>query len=114
MEEYQAHQLERTRAVIRELEAEQERLREREKKQRMQVSWQLQPSRADGGVALLHRANCGLYTKEMGYLNAQERRSRWPRRGSSRARCAARRTDLGMDERPEAIGQGAGVEGITA
>ncbi|MFE9122878.1 DUF6233 domain-containing protein [Streptomyces sp. NPDC007172] len=24
------------------------------------------------GVALLHRANCGLYTKEMGYLNAME------------------------------------------
>ncbi|MFE4874180.1 DUF6233 domain-containing protein [Streptomyces sp. NPDC056682] len=72
MEEYQAHRLERTRAVIRELEAEQERLREREKKQRMQVSWKLQPWRADGGVALLHRADCGLYTKEMGYLNAQE------------------------------------------
>ncbi|MCT9094272.1 DUF6233 domain-containing protein [Streptomyces sp. ASQP_92] len=58
--------------MIRELEAGQERLREREKRQRMRVSWKLQPSRADGGVALLHRANCGLYTKEMGYLNAQE------------------------------------------
>ncbi|WP_328306421.1 DUF6233 domain-containing protein [Streptomyces sp. NBC_00442] len=72
VEEYQAHQLERTRAVIREFEAEQERLREREKKQRMQVSWKPQPSCADGGVALLHRGNCGLYTQEMGYLNAQE------------------------------------------
>ncbi|MFE0685784.1 DUF6233 domain-containing protein [Streptomyces sp. NPDC058961] len=72
VEEYQAHQLERTRAVIRQLEAEQERQRERDKKRRIEVSWKLQPSRADGGVALLHRANCGLYTKEIGYLDAME------------------------------------------
>ncbi|MCX5387509.1 hypothetical protein [Streptomyces sp. NBC_00083] len=72
MEEYQAHQLERTRAVIRQLEAEQERWRERDKKRRIEVSWKLQPSRADGGVALLHRANRGLYAKEIGYLNAME------------------------------------------
>ncbi|MEV6726339.1 DUF6233 domain-containing protein [Streptomyces xanthochromogenes] len=72
VEEYQAHQLERTRAVIRELEAEQERQRERDKKRRIEVSWKLQPSPADGGAALLHRANCGLYTKEIGYLGAME------------------------------------------
>ncbi|MEU3501691.1 DUF6233 domain-containing protein [Streptomyces hundungensis] len=72
VEEYQAHQLERTRAAIRELEAEQERQRERDKKRRIEVSWKLQPSLAEGGVALLHRADCGLYTKEMGYLNAME------------------------------------------
>ncbi|GGY61382.1 MULTISPECIES: DUF6233 domain-containing protein [Streptomyces] len=32
----------------------------------------MQPSPADGGVALLHRANCGLYTKEIGCLSATE------------------------------------------
>ncbi|MFE3688175.1 DUF6233 domain-containing protein [Streptomyces sp. NPDC059095] len=74
VEEYQAYQLERTRAAIRQLEAEAEREREREKKARMRVSWKLQPSRVDGGVALLHRAECGLYTREMGYLNEMEAR----------------------------------------
>ncbi|CAM5515465.1 hypothetical protein SXANM310S_03832 [Streptomyces xanthochromogenes] len=72
VEEYQVHQLERTRAAIRQLEAEQERQRERDPKRRIEVSWKLQPSPTDSGVALLHRANCGLYTKEIGYLDAME------------------------------------------
>ncbi|MEU6054295.1 DUF6233 domain-containing protein [Streptomyces xanthochromogenes] len=72
VEEHQAYQLERTREAIRRLEVEVERERERQAKARMRVSWKLQPSRVDGGAALLHRADCGLYTREMGYLNAME------------------------------------------
>lgn len=74
VEEHQAYALQRTRDAIRQLEAEAERQRERDKVRRMRVSWKLQPSRThgDGGTALLHRAECGLYTREMGYLNEME------------------------------------------
>ncbi|WP_256098647.1 DUF6233 domain-containing protein [Streptomyces agglomeratus] len=74
VEEYQAFQLERTRATIRELEQQEEQERRRREAARAQSSWKIKPKRA-GRPALLHRGACKAYQGHAGYLNEMEART---------------------------------------
>ncbi|WP_138897545.1 hypothetical protein [Streptomyces chryseus] len=65
---YQAYQLERTRATIRELEQYEELERRRREAARVQSSWKIEPKRA-GRPALPHRGACTAYQGHAGYLS---------------------------------------------
>ena len=73
VEEYQSHQLERTRAAIRDEEKRDEVERRRREAARAQSSWKIQPKRA-GTAALVHRGACTLYKGQGGFINEMEAR----------------------------------------
>ncbi|MFF1709334.1 DUF6233 domain-containing protein [Streptomyces sp. NPDC058268] len=70
--EWMEWQVSQQRAKVRTLEAEVEQEARRRERARIEMSWKLQPRRAEGGRPLLHRGGCNLFTHEMGYLDRTE------------------------------------------
>lgn len=63
--------LRKTEDTIRQLEHEVAERRRRWEVARIEMSWKLQPPRADDAEPMLHRGNCSLYKTELGYLDRE-------------------------------------------
>lgn len=72
LEEWLDWQLKDTRRKKREVEAQIEQDRKRRERARAEMSWKIQPARADEGRPMLHRGGCTLFKNPMGYLNREE------------------------------------------
>ncbi|MGW7087486.1 DUF6233 domain-containing protein [Streptomyces sp. NPDC054871] len=70
--EWMEWQVSQQRAKVRTLEAEIERDRKQRERARIEMSWKIQPKRAEDGHPILHRGGCALYKNEMGYLDRTE------------------------------------------
>lgn len=65
-------QLNQERRTIRELEVQVEQEARRRERARIEMSWKIQPARAEGGHPILHRGGCNLYKNQLGYLDRHE------------------------------------------
>ncbi|MWA08707.1 DUF6233 domain-containing protein [Streptomyces sp. BA2] len=65
-------QLNQERLKVRELEVQVEQDRKRRERARIEMSWKIQPKRAEDGHPILHRGGCTLYKTQMGYLDRTE------------------------------------------
>lgn len=71
LREWLAYQLRLTDKMIRDLEHEVEQTRRRREAARIEMSWKLQPGRADRMEPMLHRGSCGLFKTEIGYMDRE-------------------------------------------
>ncbi|MFD0555363.1 DUF6233 domain-containing protein [Streptomyces rectiviolaceus] len=65
-------QVSQQRLKVRELEVQVEQDRKRRERARIEMSWKIQPKRADEGRPILHRGGCNLFQNEMGYLSRMD------------------------------------------
>ena len=70
--EWMEWQVGQQRAKVRTLQAEVEQEAGRRDRARIEMSWKIQPKRAEDGRPILHRGGCTLYKNEMGYLDRTE------------------------------------------
>ncbi|MEU6768494.1 DUF6233 domain-containing protein [Streptomyces sp. NPDC046853] len=70
--EWMEWQVSQQRAKVRTLQAEVEQEARRRERARIEMSWKIQPKRAEDGHPILHRGGCNLYKTQMGYLDRTE------------------------------------------
>lgn len=70
--EWMEWQVSQQRAKVRTLEAEVEQEARRRERARIEMSWKIQPKRAEDGRPILHRGGCALFQNQMGYLDRTE------------------------------------------
>lgn len=70
--EWMEWQVSQQRAKVRTLEAEVEQEKRRRERARIEMSWKLQPPRAEDARPILHRGGCGLYRNQLGYIDRTE------------------------------------------
>ncbi|MEU9859135.1 DUF6233 domain-containing protein [Streptomyces sp. NPDC047974] len=66
------HQVAVEERTIRDLEREEAEDQRRREQAHRETTWKLQPARAVQGHPMLHRGNCGQYTREFGLLSRDE------------------------------------------
>lgn len=72
LRDWLAYQLAQADRAIRDLEAQEKEERRRKEAARREMSWKLQPARAEEGHPMLHRGTCAIFRGEIGLLNLQE------------------------------------------
>ncbi|MEU2434509.1 DUF6233 domain-containing protein [Streptomyces sp. NPDC007861] len=72
LRDWLVYQLRQEERIVKALEKELDEQRRRQEVARIEMSWKLQPNRAQPEQPMLHRGNCGLHKTAAGYINKAE------------------------------------------